>query len=91
MNIELIYTFNDDREQEILSHNITLSALKKAIKTERSLKDFAIGLFRVDMKEDISDTILKISSCVYLEGAIVKPPTWYKKCNGKIWFEKNRL
>jgi len=91
MQIEFIYTFNDSRDQEILSKDITKMALQKSIKSEKALKQFAIGLFFFNNKEDITDSILKISSCVYLQGnTCPKIPDWYLKCSGKLWFEQNR-
>ena len=94
MKIEFIYTFADgEREQEMLSSDIKKANLKKILKSEKSLKRFALDTFSSSMpeQEDISKSVLKISTCVYLQGEKIKCPKWFSEAKGKLFFEKNRI
>ena len=93
MQIEFIYTFNDDREQEILQSKYNFTKDFKAImKSEKSLKKFALDTFSECFgNEDISKQILKISCLIFTEKEQHPSiPKWHLKCSGKLWFEENR-
>jgi len=90
MKIEFIYTFNNDKEQRILRTDCTKSNLKSQLSLEKfAFKEYK-EVFSDD--EDFDTTILKISCQIQVASIdLFVCPKWYTKCNGKLWFEKNRL
>lgn len=96
MKIQFIYTFKE-KEQEILeypvqrrseAHEYDFYTIEDVLKSKESLSEYALNEFNDEEKNDL----IKISCCVYLEnGPDFEEPEWYKKCNGRLWFENGKI
>ena len=44
-----------------------------------------------ELTKDEKNDLVKISSCVLIDGDIFEEPDWFIGCNGKLWIENGKL
>ena len=78
--IQFIFTFFEG-ESQIQNTKISLNNLQ----TEEQMKATAIA----DLTLDEAADLCKISCCI--EATREELPEWYLNCNGKLWFNEDRV
>jgi len=78
--IQGIYTY-EEKEQEMIDYKII---------PENTLDDIdTLSFFMVAiLTDDEMSELRKISVCVSSDN---KPPEWFMKCNGKLYYENEKL
>lgn len=82
MTLECIYTFYEDKEQEVRQYDVT----KHDFKRKKDLVKFVTDPLS---KHDVAN-LLKVSCCIITRGEKLVEPKWYDNCNGKLWFDKGK-
>lgn len=84
---EVIFTFNDDTEQEFFREWYH-GRCEAALRNRPALKAYLLSF----LNKKLQKKVVKASTCVYHEGEPhLKFPKWWNGCNGKIWWDENRL
>lgn len=80
MKIEFIYTYGNEKPQEIVSYPFVLPILQD----KKTLVKYALS----DLSDEERKQLVKISTCIYFENeGDVELPEWFNQSNGKLWFE----
>ena len=82
MRIEFILTYNS-KPQEIVEYPF----VNPILKDKQTLFDFATAQLSDEEKQEL----VKISSCVLIDGGNFEEPEWYSQSNGKLWIENGVL
>lgn len=79
MRIEFILTYNS-KPQEIFEYPF----INPILTDKQTLFDFATAYLSNEEKQEL----IKISSCVLIDGGKFELPKWFVECNGKLYFKK---
>ena len=82
MRIEFILTYNS-KPQEMVAYPF----VNPILKNKQILFEFATAQLSDEEKQDL----VKISSCILIDGGNFEEPEWYSQSNGKLWIENGVL
>jgi len=82
MKIQFIFTYNS-KPQEFVEYPF----VNQILKDKQTLFEFATAQFSDEEKNEL----VKISSCILIDGGNFEEPDWYKELNGNLWIENGML
>jgi hypothetical protein len=82
MTIEFIFTYSS-KPQEIIEYPF----VNPILKDKQTLFEFATA----ELSDEEKQKLVKISSCVLINGGNFEEPEWYSQSNGKLWIENGVL